>query len=359
MKPKIAVAMSGGVDSSVAAALLKKEGADVTGFFCYFWSEGKGEGEELIQNKCCSLDSEMMARRMCQKLNIPFYTLNLSREFKKKVVDRFVDSYEEGNTPNPCVECNREIKFGLLLDKIRSLGFDFLASGHYSQVEKRGDQYLLKKGLDELKDQSYFLYTLTQDKLKHIKFPIGKMKKSEVRKLASRLDIPSAKREESQGICFVKEKKHNNFLERNLKNIKQGRIVDQDGEVLGKHSGLPYYTLGQRGGIGIGGTGPYYVYKRDLKSNTLHVTSDPEDKKLFSSDMICQRPTWILGEKPPLPKKCLVKVRYMKQPVEVVIEEVTKKHIKASFIEPLRAVMSGQSAVFYDNEVVLGGGIIE
>lgn len=355
--------MSGGVDSSVAAYLLKKKGYEVTGVFCHFWSEEgsrqevEGSRGSIISNKCCSLDSEYNARRLCQKMGIPFYTFNFSREFKERIVDYFIAAYQGESTPNPCVECNRQIKFGLLFDKARQLGFNYLATGHYAQILKVKDKFELQRGADKRKDQSYFLYTLNQERLSRIIFPVGNMEKFEVRSLANKWQIPAAKREESQGICFVKEKKHNDFLKRNLK-MKKGKIIDQDGKEIGQHQGLPLYTNGQREGIGVGGTGPYFVTKRDFKKNVLRVTSDPEDENLYSKKLVCQNVSWVLGNSPKMPFSCQVKVRHMKKPVEAIIKKATKNKIEAEFERQERAVMSGQSAVFYEGEKVIGGGVI-
>lgn len=357
-KGKVLVGMSGGVDSSVAAYLLKKQGYDVTGTLCYYWTEPPQPGEEVVQNKCCSVESQMLARRVCQKLNIPFYTMDLSKEFKKIIVDSFVKGFEEGETPNPCVTCNKHIKFGLFFEKAKRLGFDYLATGHYSRVSKNESQYKLLKGVDPLKDQSYFLYNFNQDILKSVKFPLGEMTKPEVRKIAETLDLPSANKKDSQGICFVKGKNHNSFLERHIVPPAKGVIHDQDGNEIGEHQGLPYYTLGQRGGIGVGGTGPYFVYNRDFKTNTLHVTNDPDDERMKVRSLSVRDHTWVSGEEPQYPFEAEVKIRYMKNQFPVTVDGAVDGMLHMSFKEPLRGVMSGQSAVLFEKDEVLGGGVI-
>ncbi len=357
-KGKVLVGMSGGVDSSVAAYLLKEQGYDVTGTLCYYWTEAPQPGEEVVQNKCCSVESQMLARRVCQKLDIPFYTMDLSKEFKKIIVDSFVKGFEEGETPNPCVTCNKHIKFGLFFEKAKRLGFDFLATGHYSRVLKDGHQYRLLKGVDPLKDQSYFLYNFNQEILKKVLFPLGEMTKPEVRKIAERINLPSAKKKDSQGICFVKGKNHNSFLERHISTPEKGPIYDQDGVVIGEHQGLPYYTLGQRGGIGVGGTGPYFVYNRDFKANILYVTNNPNDERMKVGELYTGEYTWVSGIEPQFPFEAEVKIRYMKNQFPVSVKGIVDGKLHMIFKEPLRGVMSGQSAVLFNGDEVIGGGII-
>ncbi|MBU1119442.1 tRNA 2-thiouridine(34) synthase MnmA [Patescibacteria group bacterium] len=353
---KVLVAMSGGVDSSVVAYLLEKEGYDVTGVFCHFWSEKECEGKKS-ENTCCSVEAEKLACKVCQELDIPFYSVDVSKKFKKHVVDYFVSSYENGETPNPCVVCNDTIKFAHLIDLAQKKGYDYLATGHYVQNQKVGETFFLKKGIDATKDQSYFLYTLTQEILSKTLFPLGTLTKKEVRAIAKKIDLPTATRRESQEVCFVSKKRLEGFLKRHMKKWNEGDIVDQNGAVIGTHKGLPFYTLGQRRNIGVGGTGPYYVFKRDFKTNTLFVTNDSKDPALYSTSFTVRDVNW-LGELPSFPFECKGKVRYRKKAVPLEIVSFENGIMTVGCSDSERAIMPGQSVVFYDSDTVLGGGVI-
>lgn len=347
---KVIVAMSGGVDSSVTAKLLVDQGYEVAAIFLHFWKE-PGEAE----NKCCSLSSLMDARMVCDQLGIRLYTLNFKTEFKKEVVDNFLAEYASGRTPNPCVICNRKVKLGLLIQHARKLGFDYVASGHYAQILKRRGAVALYKGIDATKDQSYFLYRLTQEQLNHLMFPLGKYTKTKVRAIAKQAKLPVAEKPESQEICFVSAKSHNEFLKKHLK-LKPGKIMDLNNQVVGKHQGLPLYTIGQRKGIEIGGIGPYYAVAMDYQKNILYVSKHKDDPKLYTDRLLIQDPHWI-GKEPKLPLKCLAVIRYGHKPVKVVISRKSGKY-EAKLASKQRAITPGQSIVLYQGKQVLGGGFI-
>lgn len=348
-KGKVIVAMSGGVDSSVAAALLKKQGFEVIGIFMRFWAAPDEEVSEAT-NKCCSLEAYNDARRVANKLGIPLYTLNMKLPFKKLVVDYFLKEYQSGRTPNPCIECNRFIKFGELLRKAKALGADYVATGHYVKVSGKK----LLKGKDKEKDQSYFLYTLAQDKLKHIFFPVGDYVKPRVRQMAKKFVLPVHAKKDSQEVCFVGASLKN-FLKKYLR-VKSGKIIElESGNILGKHDGLPLYTIGQRKGLKLGG-GPWYVVQINTKKNILLVSRD--EKKLLSKELIMEKVSWVSGITPKLSFRVKVKIRYKHKEVPCVIKK-TKNNYKIIFSKPQRAVTPGQSAVFYHGDEVLGGGIIK
>lgn len=354
-KKRVIVGMSSGVDSSVAAALLKKQGFDVVGVFMHFWKEPTQDS--LVENKCCSLESLEDARKVCRILGIPLYTANAEKEFKKEVVDYFLAEYQAGRTPNPCVACNEHIKFNVLFKKMLEMEGDFVASGHYSVVKKSKDGYHIFQGKDKEKDQTYFLYNFNQKQLAKILFPVGDYKKSEIRKIAEKLKLPVFNKDDSQGLCFTPEKYPENFLRRNLK-LKKGKILNTAGKVVGEHEGLPLYTIGQRRGINIGGDGPYYVVDKNLQKNILVVTNDEKDPALVCGEMKVEKVNWIIME-PELPYKILVKTRYRHPAVSAIIKAVKKDIYTVEFEEPQRAISPGQSAVFYTKKgEMIGGGRI-
>jgi tRNA-specific 2-thiouridylase len=338
---RIVVAMSGGVDSSVAAALLKKQGYYVVGIFMKFWKDGKS-----TQNRCCSAESEKLARLVAKKIDIPFYVINIEKEFKKEVVDYFLAEYKKGNTPNPCVVCNKEIKFGFLIKKALSLGADYVATGHYARI-KDGKLF---GGKDKEKDQSYFLWQLNQRQLSRVLFPVGNYTKSQVRTLAKKFKLPTAQTPESQEVCFVQDTTKE-FLKKYLK-INSGNIVDKNKKLLGKHQGLWFYTIGQRRGLEIP-QGPYYVVAKDFKKNNLIVSKNKRD--LLQKEFIAKNVNWINPVK--LPLEAEVKIRYKNTLAKAKILKY-KKMIKIIFKKPQSAVTSGQSTVFYAGKELLGGGVI-
>jgi len=374
---KVVVAMSGGIDSSVAAALLKRAGFSVIGVFMIFWSENS---QNQRWNKCCSPGAQMRAREVAKRLNIPFYVLDLRKEFKEKIVDYFLKEIKKGVTPNPCVECNRFIKFGLLLQKAKSFGANFLATGHYARLRREipnskfqipNYRYKLLMAKDKEKDQSYFLWRLNQDQLKHIIFPLGDLTKEEVKKLAKKFKLPVLDIPESQEVCFVTTNLED-FLKKYLK-PKPGKIVDKEGKLLGEHKGLIFYTIGQRKGIGLSG-GPYYVLEKDTKNNLLIVTKNEKD--LYKKELIAKEVNWIAGTPPPFPARIKAKIRYLHKPASATVfsfspppplsspslwegEDYRRGWVKVVFDKPQRAITPGQSVVFYKRNEVLGGGIIE
>jgi tRNA-specific 2-thiouridylase len=354
---KVAVAMSGGVDSAMAAALLVKQGYQCTGFHLHFWSEfPKDKG---FENKCCSTESLQVARKTAYLLKIPFYHLDFSKIFKKQVVDSFLRSYQQGLTPNPCVVCNQEIKFGELLKHIRKLGFDFLATGHYVQVKKEPKGFHLLTSKDKLKDQSYFLYRLKQNQLPFLLFPVGGYQKKEVFKMAKEWQLPSARRPESQEICFLSENDYRPFFKRQLKKkIISGEVINVKGQVIGVHQGLPLYTVGQRHGFSLNFKiqtpllPPYYVVGKDVRQNRLIVGFGRETEK---KEFHVKNFNWL---DPDYRKKLAspsLRVRLRHQ------GDFLKCQVKGNKVvlkEAERGVASGQSAVFYVKEEVLGGGFI-
>lgn len=356
-KPRVIVAMSGGVDSAVAAALLEKQGYDVIGVFMKFWADQNNEDGKKVINKCCSLEAAEDARKVAEKLGFPFYVLNFKTTFKEVVVDDFLKQFEKGYTPNPCIRCNKFVKFGALLTKAKEFGAQFLATGHYAQITEEKGQFKLLRGKDKLKDQSYFLYNLGQKQLKHLLFPVGGYTKEEVRKLAKKFGLHVYKKLESQEICFVPFKKHNLFLKKYLK-LKKGLIKTVDGKIVGEHEGLPLYTLGQRKGIRIGGIGPFYVVAMDHKNNTLIVSNKKDDPCLFSNQLIVQKVNWLAGTAPELPFKCDCSIRYHHSAEAIILKKVKKDNYLIKFSQPQRAITPGQSAVFYKGNELIGGGVI-
>lgn len=353
-RQKVVCAMSGGLDSSVAAALLKRAGFNIIGVFMKFWSEPGLNGLTGKWNRCCSPEAERRARLVAGILGIPLYIFNFEKEFKKKIVDYFLRGYKRGITPNPCVVCNREIKFKFLLEKTLALGAGFIATGHYARLRREKDKIHLLRAKNKEKDQSYFLWQLNQKQLKYILFPIGNYSKKQVRVLAKRFRLPVFNIPESQEICFV-QTTTNDFLKRYLR-PKKGRIIDTQGKTLGWHQGLPFYTIGQRKGIGLAG-GPYYVLDKDLKKNLLVVTKNKED--LYKKELIVKNINWILGKTPKLPIKVKAKIRYRHNSAIAEIKRQSKnKKYLVSFEKPQKAMTPGQSVVFYKGEKLLGGGII-
>lgn len=348
--------MSGGVDSSVAAQLLKNQGYDVAGVFLHFWKdESVGSAAE---NHCCSLESLLDAKAVAAKIGIPLYTFNFSNQFKTAVVDNFLSEYAAGRTPNPCVVCNKQIKIGLLLKQARALGFDYVATGHYLRTRKVGREYQLLRAKDKKKDQSYFLYTFTPEEIKHLLFPLGNYLKPQVRKLALKFGLKVAAKPESQDICFLSGD-HNLFLKKFLA-LKSGeiRLLDS-GQKVGEHQGLPLYTIGQRRGL-TGGQGPYYVAKFDYQNNILYVVKNWDGQILFDEELIAKNVNWLKGISPRRTFKAQAVIRYGHPAKPCTITPLAnKKDYLVKFSQPQRAITAGQSVVFYNKEKILGGGLIK
>lgn len=362
-KIKVAVAMSGGVDSSVVAALLKNQGYVVIGVFMQFWYPS---GEDYGENRCCSLESWHEAQEVARNLDIPIVKVNFGKQFKKAIVDEFLKEFSALHTPNPCVACNKFIKFDLLLKYVRTvLDADFLATGHYVKLNKIKNQYTLSRPKDLNKDQTYFLYNLKQDQLKHLLFPLADYKKEEIRKLAKKLKLKIHDKADSQEICFV-GRSHNSFLKRFLK-LKGGNIVTFDfpslrrrglrgGLAIGKHQGLPLYTLGQRSGIGLSG-GPWFVVGFNKKKNQLIVSRDESAGKLLARRVKFKSANWLDG-KIAMPLNCTAQIRYHAKAEKCLVKKIGNSFV-AEFTKPQRAAMAGQSIVFYDKDRLLGGGVID
>jgi tRNA-specific 2-thiouridylase len=359
---RVVVAMSGGVDSSVAAALLKQQGYDVVGMMLTLWSEPGREGS----NRCCSPDAMVLARNVAAILDIPFYAIDAKDVFRSSVVEYFLDGYLQGITPNPCLECNRIVRWSFLLDHALVIGADFLATGHYVRLRtvrsqnsqtKTIDQFQLMKSADPHKDQSYILHVLNQEQLKRAKFPVGDYHKEEVRRLADQFGLPTASRPESQDLCFLAGEDYREFLKRNApESLKQGDIVDINGNHLGKHRGLSFYTIGQRKGLKLSSTEPLFVISKNVHENTLVVGLKD---KLGRSRLEVKEVNWISGETPHGTFRAEVKIRYSASPSWAEVSPGLEGDATLRFNEPQRDITPGQSAVFYVGDVVVGGGIIQ
>jgi tRNA-specific 2-thiouridylase len=358
---KVVIAMSGGVDSSVAAALLKQQGYDVVGMMLRLWSEPGKENS----NRCCTPDAMALARLVAARLDIPFYAIDAKEIFHSTVVKYFLEGYGQGMTPNPCLVCNRIIRWKFLLDHALAIGADFLATGHYARLTTKSirtsentlnDQFLLSKAVDRTKDQSYVLHVLNQEQLKRAKFPLGDYKKVEIRNLANQFGLPTASRADSQDLCFLAGEDYREFIIRNSpESHKPGDIVNKDGKLLGKHQGLSFYTIGQRKGLGLSSLEPLYVLSKKVENNILIV--GPE-KELGQSDLIVKDANWISGKPPDNVFRAEVKVRYTARQAWAEISPIKGGEVLVRFDEPQRDITAGQAAVFYNGDIVLGGGPI-
>ncbi|MFU0825807.1 tRNA 2-thiouridine(34) synthase MnmA [Clostridium sp.] len=352
---KVIVGMSGGVDSSVTALLLKEQGYNVIGVFMKNWDEEDEDGN------CTATEDYEDVVMVCNQIGIPYYSVNFTKEYWDRVFTYFLDEYKRGRTPNPDVMCNKEIKFKAFLDYALKAGADYIATGHYAQVDYKDGEYKLIKGVDKGKDQTYFLCMLGQKELSKTMFPIGNINKKEVRQIAERAGLETAKKKDSTGICFIGERNFNEFLSHYLP-AKQGEIRTLDGKVIGKHDGLMYYTLGQRRGLGIGGIGtgePWFVADKDLEKNILYVVQGEKHPALYSYGLEASQVHWVSEKDKPRTFKCSAKFRYRQKDQGVTVIVNDKDKCTVVFDEPQKAVTPGQAVVFYDGEECLGGGIID
>lgn len=355
---RVVVGMSGGVDSSVTALLLKQQGYDVIGIFMKNWDDTDEFGY-------CTAEADAEdVRRVCEQIDIPYYTVNFEKQYYDKVFAYFLEEYKRGRTPNPDVMCNREIKFGEFLNKALDLGADYVATGHYARVVEENGTYKLLRGVDNNKDQTYFLNALNQEQLSKAMFPIGHLPKPEVRRIAEEAGLYTAKKKDSTGVCFIGERNFKEFLSNYLP-AKSGDMVDiVTGEVKGRHDGLMYYTLGQRQGLGIGGSGtgePWFVADKDLERNILYVVQGDKHPSLYSTSLIASGVNWIAGadKLPEGPFPCTAKFRYRQPDQGVKLTTRPDGTMLVEFDQPQKAITPGQAVVFYQGEECLGGGTIE
>ncbi|SET66406.1 tRNA-specific 2-thiouridylase [Salinibacillus kushneri] len=350
---RVVVGMSGGVDSSVAALLLKQQGYDVVGIFMKNWDDTDEFGV------CTATEDFEDVVRVCNQLDIPYYSVNFEKQYWDKVFTYFLDEYKAGRTPNPDVMCNKEIKFKAFLDHALSLGADYLATGHYARVRERNGQFEMLRGVDNNKDQTYFLNQLSQDVLSKVMFPLGEMDKKEVREIAKENNLATATKKDSTGICFIGERNFKEFLSEYLP-AQPGKMKTLTGEVKGDHDGLMYYTIGQRHGLGIGGSGePWFVIGKNLEDNVLYVGQGYHNDHLYSDALEATDINWILPGELNEPFTCTAKFRYRQQDSKVTVYPMENGDIRVEFAEPQRAITPGQAVVFYEGDVCLGGATID
>jgi len=356
---KVVVAMSGGVDSSVAAALLREQGYEVIGMTMNLFSLPKEVCRSESLKSCCGRQSQEDANRVAIALGIPHYLVDFRREFEQTVIEDFVREYGRGRTPNPCLRCNQFIKFDLFLERANKLGASHIATGHYAQIEwdPTAGRYLLKKGKDKDKDQSYFLYTLTQKQLARTIFPVGGLTKKDVRAIAAKYALPVAAKEESQEICFVPDQNYPKFLKDRIPEaFRPGPILDLQGRVIGEHNGIVHFTVGQRKGLGIAAPQPLYVVSIDAESNVIVVG---KNKDLYRNSLQASEVRWIAVEKLGEPMSVRAKIRYKHEEAGAKVFPLEEGHVRVEFEKPQRAMTPGQAVVFYEGDNVVGGGIID
>ena len=352
---KVLVAMSGGVDSSVAAKLLTDAGFSCIG--CTMKLYDNEDAGIPKANTCCSLDDVEDARSVAYRLGMPYYVFNLKDKFAECVIDRFVDAYEHGITPNPCIDCNRYLKFDKLFERADILGCRYIATGHYARVERAGEKYVLKKALDETKDQSYVLYDLTQEKLARVKFPLGTFRKTDAREIAVEAGLCNARKHDSQDICFVPDGDYAKIIAaRTGKEPQPGPFLDLNGNVVGTHRGIIHYTIGQRRGLGIAAETPLYVCGIDVPNNEVVLGRNDD---LFSTELDASGCNWISGDVPDAPLRVTARIRYRQPEQPCTVTATGPDTVHVSFETPQRAITRGQAVVFYDGDTVLGGGTID
>jgi len=355
MKKKVVIGMSGGVDSSVAAYLLKEKGYEVIGIMMKLSPDNPDYEEN--EGGCCSISAANDARRVADVLDIPFYVMNFKDVFKKNVIDNFIDEYMEGRTPNPCIVCNKKIKFEEFLRKAKALGADYIATGHYAKIEKQEDRYVLKKSEDDKKDQTYALYTLTQEQLSHTLMPCGDYSKPEIRNIAERIGLEVFKKKDSQEICFIPDNDHGSYIKKySGREIKPGNFVNNEGKIMGTHKGIVYYTIGQRKGLGMAVGKPVFV--NDINPITNQVVIGDEDD-IFKTGLIAKDLNFIPFDKLESNLRVTAKIRYSAKPQVATLIPIESDRVKVVFDEKQRAITKGQSVVFYLENLVVGGGIIE
>lgn len=352
---KVMIGMSGGVDSSVAAFLLQKESLEVIGATMKLYNN---EDIDFVSEKtCCSLDDVLDAKSVCARLGIHHYTLNMTDDFKKEVIERFISAYQNGFTPNPCIDCNRYMKFSKMLHKAQELDIDYVATGHYARIEKQGDRYILKKAVDLSKDQSYVLYSLTQEQLKVTKFPLGNYTKHQVREIAEENGFVNARKHESQDICFVPDGDYSKFIEYYTgKTYPCGDFVDMNGKRLGEHKGIIRYTIGQRRGLGLALPASMYVVEKDVENNKVILGFNDD---LFKKEVNVKNISFTACDGLDKPERLCAKIRYNQKEQPATVTQTDENHFKIVFNEPQRAITKGQAAVLYDGDTVVGGGTIE
>lgn len=352
---KALIAMSGGVDSSVAAYLTKESGYDCIGCTMKLYNNSDIGVER--SRTCCSLDDVEDARSVAYKLGIPYYVFNFTDDFGKKVIDKFVHSYENGKTPNPCIDCNRHMKFDKLYERALILGCDKIVTGHYARVENTDGRFILKKAVDESKDQSYMLYSMTQNQLAHTLFPLGELHKTSVRDIAHKQSFNNAAKPDSQDICFVPNGNYASFLEFYTgKHYPEGNFISTDGKLLGRHKGVIRYTVGQRKGLGLPSDEPWYVKKILVKDNLVVLCRENE---LYEREFSATDFNWISNEPPTSDIRCKARIRYRQKEQNATVHKITEDSARILFDEPQRAITPGQAVVLYSDDEVLGGGIID
>ena len=352
---KVLIAMSGGVDSSVAAYLMKQRGCDCVGVTMRLFSN---DDIGLSREKsCCSLDDVQDARSVAAKLAIPYYVFNFTGDFKSQVIDRFTSAYACGQTPNPCIDCNRYLKFERLYERAQLMGCDAVVTGHYARIGQENGRFVLKKALDASKDQSYVLYSLTQEQLAHTRLPLGEFEKTDTRRIAEELGFFNARKPDSQDICFVPDGDYAAFIERTTgKTYPEGNFVDEQGNVLGRHRGIIHYTIGQRRGLGIAAETPLYVKRIDPERNEVVLC---RDEALYSRTLTAKELNWMAFETPPDSFRASAKIRYRHAEQPCTVKVLPGGRVAVEFDEPQRAATPGQAVVFYHGDTVLGGGVIE